>query len=114
MTLPDADRAVIAPEKLTAYLLVQRPDNDKSRFLARAGFTTENSIDLLIALRRLVETGDATEDGISDYGTFYRVDGRLIGPLGSVLDVTTIWMRRLDDSLHFVTLKPSRGRGPKS
>lgn len=33
---------VIAPEKLTQYLLVQRPRNDKSGFLARAGYDMSN------------------------------------------------------------------------
>ena len=41
MKLP-AD-ALIAPEKLTGYLLRWRTDDDKSTFLARAGYTVKNS-----------------------------------------------------------------------
>ena len=40
MKLP-AD-AVIAPPKLTLYLLVKRPAGDKSEFLRTAGYTSEN------------------------------------------------------------------------
>ena len=36
MKLP-AD-AVIATEKITQYLLVKRPENDKSHYLASAGY----------------------------------------------------------------------------
>ena len=45
MKLP-AD-AIIAPEKLTRYLLVRHARGDKSAFLARAGYTLENADQLL-------------------------------------------------------------------
>jgi hypothetical protein len=34
--------ALIPREKLTKYLLVFQPENDKSKFLAQAGFTLDN------------------------------------------------------------------------
>lgn len=34
--------AHIAQEKLTRYLLQPRPEDDKSAFLARAGYTLDN------------------------------------------------------------------------
>lgn len=53
---------------------------------------------------------DAVEDGRSVYGPFYRVEGALAGPTGT-LQVVSIWMRRaIDNRFHFVTLKPSRER----
>ena len=51
MTIPDD--AVVPPEKLTRYRLVPRPWDDKSKFLARVGFTAENPDDLMAELRRL-------------------------------------------------------------
>jgi hypothetical protein len=37
-----AQEAIIAEEKLTKYLLVPLPKDDKSQFLARAGYTVDN------------------------------------------------------------------------
>jgi hypothetical protein len=50
--------AVIPKEKLTCYLLVPRTKDDKSKFLAQAGFTlfsllsllTKDSINILLAM----------------------------------------------------------------
>jgi hypothetical protein len=37
---------IIPDDKITRYLLVQKARNDKSKFLAQAGFTQENPEDL--------------------------------------------------------------------
>ena len=101
--------AVIPWEKLTDCLLAPRLRDDKSRFLARAGFLQSNAEDLLRALRELAVTQDAVEDGESEYGVFLRAEGELIGPSGGALQVVTIWLRwHSDGSTHFVTLKPGR------
>jgi hypothetical protein len=100
--------AMIAAAKLTDYLLVERPWDDKSRFLRRAGFSRENSAELRDAIRNLADSVEAVEDGQSEYGTFYRVEGPLAGPTAT-LQVVSIWMKRaIDDRFQFVTLKPSR------
>jgi hypothetical protein len=102
--------ATIAESKLTAYLLVQRPWDDKSAYLGRAGFDLERWTALREAIRRLADAVDAEEDRINEYGTFYVVEGLLTGPTGTI-QVVCVWMKRaIDDSFHFVTLKPSRGR----
>ncbi|MEI6667497.1 MAG: DUF6883 domain-containing protein [Acidobacteriota bacterium] len=102
--------AIIAGQKLTDYLLVRRPWDDKSGYLGRAGFDLEAWTGLREAIRRLADTVDAVEDGFNEYGTFYRVEGMLTGPTGSV-QVVCVWMKRaVDGSVHFVTLKPSRRR----
>ena len=41
---------IIPEEKLTRYLLVPRIKDDKSKFLAQAGFTQNNPEDLLTAI----------------------------------------------------------------
>lgn len=100
--------AIIAEEKLTEYLLVHRERDDKSGFLRRAGFTLANWSLLHDAIRASVDSTDAIEDGASEYGTFYRVEGWLVGP-ESQLAVTSIWMRRaMDQRVYFITLKPRR------
>jgi hypothetical protein len=101
--------AVIPPEKLTRYLLLERPWDDKSKFLAQAGFDQTNPDRLLIALRELAEAYEAIPDSVSQYGEFLRVDGEIQGPNGRRLAVTTIWLRQqLDGLVRFVTLKPRR------
>lgn len=107
MKIPDD--AAIPEEKLTRYLLVPRSSDDKSKFLALAGFTQDNPGNLMTALRRLASKADALEDGTSEYGTFYRVEGELIGPDGLALTVVSVWLRWASDgTFHFVTLKPWR------
>ena len=102
--------ATIDDTKLTDYLLVQRPWDDKSGFLRRAGFELENWPDLRDAIRELADAVDAVEDGLNEYGTFYRVEGILEGPAGN-LPVVCIWMKQaIDGRFRFVTLKPSKGR----
>jgi hypothetical protein len=102
---PDAE---IAIEKLTRYLLVPRPLDDKSKFLGRAGFTSANPHVLDAAIRALAAAEPAIEDGDNDYGTFWRVEGALHGPDGAIL-VVTIWLRwHVDGRFRFITLKPGR------
>lgn len=109
MILP-AD-ALIPAEKLSHYLLAPRPWDDKSKFLAQAGFGKDSPETLLHALRALAARCDAVSDGVNDYGEFLRGDGMLIGPNGRQLAVTTIWLRQhLDGRVRFVTLKPYRER----
>jgi len=101
--------AAIPREKLTHYLLAWRAQGDKSRFLAKAGFTLENPGALLRALRVLAARGEATPAGGNEYGEFFRLEGDLVGPNGVSLSVVTIWLRwHTDGSVHFVTLKPRR------
>src|SRR5262245_54550962 len=96
-------------EKLTGYLLVSREWDDKSKFLAQAGFTLENPRLLLASLRQLAEGAEAVQDGSNEYGDFLRVEGELTGPRGRPLSVVTIWLRwHLDGRVRFVTLKPRK------
>lgn len=102
--------AIIDEAKFTHYLLVPRPWDDKSGYLAQAGFELESWTDLLAAVRRLADTVDAVEDRTDDYGTFYRVNGMIEGPTGT-LSVVCIWMQQsVDGAFRFVTLKPAKGR----
>lgn len=99
--------ALIPDEKLTRYLLVYKPRNDKSRFLAKAGFTEQNPEVLKAAIQSLAELAEAVEDRTNEYGTFYQVKGELIGANGVNLSVTTVWLhRQSDDQFQFVTLNP--------
>lgn len=102
--------AIIPREKLTQYLLRFQPDNDKSKFLAQAGFTLDNPDALEAALRALIATHDAVLDAHNRFGDFYRVEGTLKGINARDLLVVTIWILRTEEESHyrFVTLKPGR------
>ncbi len=103
--------AVIDEAKFTRYLLVPRPWDDKSGYLRQAGFELENWPDLFGAVRRLADAIDAVEDRTDGYGTFYRVEGVIEGPTGT-LSVVCIWLKQaLDGTFRFVTLMPAKRRG---
>ena len=102
--------AIIPDEKLTRYLLVLREHDDKSKFLAQAGFTLVNPEVLQEAIQRLAATYEAVREGENEYGEFYRVDGDMESAEGRNLSVVTIWLRwKSDGRFHFITLKPLRG-----
>ena len=99
--------AIISQAKLTQYLLVFKPRNDKSQFLAQAGFTLDNWQALETAIRELILAHKACEDRTNEYGTFYNVSGKLKGLNGLDLSVVTVWLlRQHDGQFHFVTLIP--------
>jgi hypothetical protein len=100
------DNAIIPREKLTLYLLTPQRKNDKSKFLAQAGFTQENPALLEEAIRELIAENEAILDRQNEYGTFYRVAGELYGPKG-VLPAITVWIQLTSNHRYrFVTLKP--------
>jgi hypothetical protein len=90
-------------------LLVHREWDDKSQYLARVGFTADCPTELENAIRLLCAETDAVDDGGNDYGNFFRVTGELIGPTGGSLPVVLVWLQwKLDNTFHFVTLKPDK------
>jgi hypothetical protein len=109
MRLP-ADEAIIPNEKLVNYLLVLRVEDDKSKFLAQAGFTLENPTALDNAIRKLISDNDAIQDKVNEYGEYFRVVGDLLGVNERILKVVTIWIVKAnsDGKYRFVTLKPSK------
>jgi hypothetical protein len=99
---------IIPDAKITQYLLVLKARNDKSRFLAQAGFTQENPEALKLAIQRQAMNKDAIEEKSNEYGTFYQVEGQLMGVNGVSLSVVTVWLQRqIDGKFQFVTLKPN-------
>ncbi|MEH2456732.1 DUF6883 domain-containing protein [Nostoc sp.] len=125
MKIPD--NIIIPEEKVTCYLLVPRIKDDKSKFLAQAGFTQNNPEDLLTAIRQLATTNEVVEDNTNEYGTFYTIAGYLQGVNGQNLAVITVWLQsKHDGSFRFITLRrvqlslrpnpqplPYKGRGAR-
>ncbi|MBE9256609.1 DUF6883 domain-containing protein [Dolichospermum sp. LEGE 00246] len=107
MTMPQD--AIIPDAKISNYLLKYRDKDDKSKFLAQAGFTEDNPEKLKLAILQLMETVDPIEDITNEYGTFYRIEGELIGVNQLNLSVVTVWLKRkIDNQFQFVTLKPKK------
>ena len=100
---------VIAPRKITQYLLRLRIEDDKSEFLALAGYTKDNADRLLSDLRTQLLPLDAELFDQTEYGPKYRIRGTLTGPNGRVLRVLTIWMKEdATGETKFVTLMPHK------
>ena len=107
MKLPP--NTVIAPRKITQYLLRLRIEDDKSEFLALAGYTKDNADRLLSDLRTQLLPLDAELFDQTEYGPKYRIRGTLTGPNGRVLRVLTIWMKEdATGETKFVTLMPQK------
>ncbi|MGI0479345.1 DUF6883 domain-containing protein [Geminocystis sp. CENA526] len=108
MKIPE--NAIIPKAKITRYLLIFKPRNDKSKYLAQAGFTLDNWQLLKLAIQQIIRENEAKEDITDQYGTYYQVIGELKGVNNQNLTVVTIWLRReIDQEFQFITLKPYRG-----
>ena len=93
----------IAETKITRYLLIELPKDDKSKFLAQANYTLENWQTLKSDLIQLAQANPAEYLSITSYGMKYKIRGELRG-----LKVITIWMV-VDDHAKFITLIPDKG-----
>lgn len=103
--------AIISEAKLTKYLLVLLPKDDKSQFLAQAGYTIENWQQLEQDLREQILPLEAIQITETEFGVKYRIRGSLIGPNGITIQVITIWIiDSLDQQTKFVTLFPDKER----
>lgn len=84
--------AVIPEAKLTGYLLILLPKDDKSQFLSQAGYTLENWQQFEQDLREQILPLEAVTTTITQYGQKYAIAGNLTGPNGTSLRVKTIWI----------------------
>ncbi|MEX1253605.1 MAG: DUF6883 domain-containing protein [Dehalococcoidia bacterium] len=111
MKLPNADQAVIAPEKLRDYLLSPRHPvgRFKAAFFARLGYTEADWAQLDADLRTQHLALDAEEAEPSRYGRKFTIIGPLTGPENSTSVLVSIWViRHAEDHPRFVTAYPGR------
>ena len=100
---------IIAPRKASEYLLQKRTDDDKSGFLALAGYTSNHADKLLRDIREQLLPLDAEFHEDTEYGPKYLIRGTLTGPSGRGLRVLTIWMKEdATGQTKFVTLLPDK------
>lgn len=102
--------AIIAVEKVRDYLLKPLEVDDKSGFLAIAGYSREEYWELMKDIREHLLPADAEFLDERHYGDFYLARGILRGPNGASLAVRTIWIVNLLGEIRFVTLKPDKER----
>jgi hypothetical protein len=81
--------SVISNRKLNEYLLSPRIEDDKSGFLAIAGYTPNHWYELAADLRNLIGEKDADLTRSTVYGDMYEVKGSLVGPSGKTIQVIT-------------------------
>lgn len=100
---------IILPRKASEYLLKLRRDDDKSAFLALAGYTAADADRLLRDIREQLLPLEAEFHEQTEYGPKYRIRGTLTGPNGRALRVLTIWMKEdATGDTKFVTLLPDK------
>jgi hypothetical protein len=100
----------IRPEKITDYLLKPRTRNDKSKFLAELGYSTENWQALQADIRTQILTSEAGLDEKTPFGDMYKIEASLTGPNGKTRKVLTFWMFNVIlNTAHLVTMYPAKG-----
>ncbi len=102
-------QVVIDGAKLIGYLLKWRPENDKSLFLAQAGYSITNADQLESDIRTQLATLEAGFEEATEYGDKYRIVGALIGPNGRTLRIVSIWLsEHATGTTKFITLFPAK------
>lgn len=99
--------AQIATEKIRDYLLVPLDEDDKSGYLALAGYTREDYWELMRDIRELLPAEGEFQER-NQYGEYYRIHGRLKGPNGKELGVRTVWLVEPKGVIRFLTLHPDK------
>jgi len=84
-------------------------DNDKSRFLGRAGYSPDNWQRLLEDIRNQILPLEAELIRKKAYGDLLEIRGKLVGPNGVSLSIVTIWMKEnTSQQTKFITWFPDR------
>jgi hypothetical protein len=114
MGLPSADTAEIHDAKILGYLLSQthRTGQSKATFFTKHGFTLERWQLLADALRHQAKTGAVAAAQNTKYGLRYVVDGMLIAPDGTRLNVRSVWfINEKTARPRFATAHPLKRKG---
>lgn len=93
MKLPNRERAVIAEEKLTQYLLNagHRRGAAKARLLHQFGYNQAGWQTLADAIREYHLEAEVSETRETPYGTRYEISAPILTPSGRHLRLRTIW-----------------------
>jgi|SRR4051812_38232940 hypothetical protein len=97
--------ATIAVEKM-GYLLVPKEVDDKSGYLALAGYSIGESWELLRDIRDQLLPSEGLLQRTNEFGDFFETTGVLKGPNGRSIGIRSIWVRDEEGQFRFVTLFP--------
>lgn len=109
MKLPNAQSAVVPEQKVTRYLLnpAHPVGGSKALFFLRFGFTATDWQRLADALVRHACENEVVETDETRYGKRYVVDGPLLAPDTTRLNIRTAWyINPGGDTPRFVSAHP--------
>ena len=109
MKIPNSDRAVIEPLKLTEYLLnsEHKRGGTKAKLLIQFGYSLENWQQLESDIRRFHLGVDANVVKETMYGVRYEISASLLTPINRQLFVKTVWQIDKDtDFARLITMVP--------
>ena len=96
---------IIDQTKITQYLLIPKPKNDKSKFLNNLGYSLNNWQELETDIRKIFHENEAIFQKEAAFGgNLYEVKGVLRN-----LEVITIWLLLENPTIfRFITLFPDK------
>ena len=109
MTVPNADRAIIAAAKLTEYLLnvSHKRGGPKARLLLSVGYQPGDPQRLESDLRTQHLSLDVTRTSVNAYGVVYEIEGPIRTPGGRNVRFCSIWQVDTGtDVPRFITMYP--------
>jgi hypothetical protein len=109
MRIPNAEQAIIEPEKITSYLLniKHKRGGNKAVLLSSLGYSIEDWSRLVDDLRLYHLNVEVTLVRDTPYGQRYEIRAPLITPSGRSLIVRSIWQIDIGaDQPRFITLFP--------
>ncbi|WP_363319185.1 DUF6883 domain-containing protein [Microcoleus sp. PH2017_01_SCD_O_A] len=96
-------------QKSANYLLVYQPKDDKSEYLALAGYNQENWQILKRDIMEAVEGAEVAEVTSTGWGTRFKVKIQWYGPNNRLVKVVTIWQQdEASEMVKFITLYPDK------
>jgi hypothetical protein len=109
MKVPNADRAIVAADKLTGYVLnvSHKRGGPKARLLLSVGYRSDNPQSLESDLRVQHLSLDVTHTHQSAYGVVYEIEGPITTPNGRAVRFCSVWQVDTGtDVPRFITMYP--------
>lgn len=109
MPIPNAERAIVAAEKITAYLLnpSHKRGGTKAKLLVTLGYRTEAPELLEADLRAQHLSLNATRTAQNPYGVAYEIEGPITTPSGRIVRFCSIWQIDTGSEVpRFITMYP--------
>ncbi|NJL99925.1 MAG: hypothetical protein HC924_14515 [Synechococcaceae cyanobacterium SM2_3_2] len=109
MKLPSSDQVIIAPAKITNYLLcLGHPDgSSKAQFFMKFGFSLDAPVKLINALYDHANSHEVVKIEPTEHGTRYVIEGSLQAADGRTPNLRSVWfIRNGEETPRLVTAYP--------